>query len=68
MTERYTDQMTGEVFSSSDLEAQYRTYVAELGEELPDVQPCSFAHWLRGEFDDRLLSLPAVPERAEGRE
>lgn len=68
MTERYTDKVTGEVFTSSDREAQYQTYVAELDDELPDVQPCSFAHWLRGELDDRLQPLPAVPGRTEGQE
>lgn len=54
MAECYQDCVTDEVFDRADLEAQYQEYVSELLTELPDVEPCSFKHWLRGELEDRL--------------
>jgi len=60
VAERYEDPLTGQVFAESDLAAQYREYVRELGGECPEVQPCSFSHWLRGELEDRLQVVGAV--------
>lgn len=58
--EWYEDQLTGEVYSRGDLQAQYQGYVDELRDELPDVQSCSFPDWLRGELEDRLqVHVPA---------
>lgn len=60
--------MTGEVLSPTDLDAQYRSYIAELAAEFPDVQPCSFKHWLRGELEDRLRPHQPVPGGIGGQE
>jgi hypothetical protein len=68
VAEHYEDQVTGEVFTRSQLDEQYSAYVAELAAELPDVQPCSFTHWLRGELEDRLQPLHTAPTTSGGPE
>ena len=65
MAEHFEDQLTGEVYSTHDLDAQYRAYVADLTDELPGVQPCSFDHWLRGELEDRLRRVHPAPGTSE---
>lgn len=63
---RYQDRDTGEVFAVADLKCQYQTYVDDLRDELPEVQACSYAHWLRGEMQDRLRTY-SQPELGDQR-
>ncbi|MCV6988712.1 hypothetical protein H7I87_00575 [Mycobacterium timonense] len=58
----FRDRGTGEELDDADLDDQYHAYVAELEAELPDVQPCSFKHWLRGELQDRLVEIAGGTE------
>lgn len=43
---------SGEPLSEDELKRQYGSYIDELRVELPQVQPCSFDDWLRGEIAD----------------
>ena len=62
MAEHFEDQLTGEVYSTHDLDAQYRAYVADLTDELPGVQPC-----LVDANGKRLYPVRRLEGLAEGR-
>lgn len=60
MLPEYADADTGAPLNDGALERRYLDYVDSLQGDVPDVQPCSFNHWLRGEITDGYIKMVEV--------